>query len=185
MDSVQFAIGDFTDIKSTLQIQRPYVPIQDRETKSTIATLRSDVPDLVIVTGTLDASPIAQQGATLSIRFRRGQPFPDEAPLVWTISGEKGEVRITSPGGTALQATAYAKPVIVEVHDFATDAVEQVIELDWEEWQNDLPMVARNVGSLYEAFAEGDSSRYPTFEDALKRHEQLDTILAGWRPDKA
>ncbi|KEY70384.1 hypothetical protein S7711_09358 [Stachybotrys chartarum IBT 7711] len=185
MDSVQFAIGDFTDIKSTLQIQRPYVPIQDRETKSTITTLKSDVPDLVIVTGKLAASPIAQQGATLSIRFRRGQSFPDEAPLVWTISGEKGEIRFTSPGGTALQATAYAKPVVVEVHDFATDAVEQVIEWDWAEWQKDLPMVARNVGSLYEAFAEGDTSRYPTFEDALKRHEQLDTILAGWQPDKA
>ncbi|MCJ1390860.1 hypothetical protein MMC18_003721 [Xylographa bjoerkii] len=177
MDSVQFVIGDFTDIQSTLQIQRPDVQIQNPATKAIIETVKSDVPDLVIVTGTLKESRISQEGATLLIRFRRGQPFPGEPPLVWTINGEKGEIRLLSPGGTALQATANTKPVVLEVHDFETDSIQQV-EWDWADWQKELPMAAMNVGGLYEAFADGDPSQYPTFEDALKRHEQLDSILA-------
>jgi predicted dehydrogenase len=176
LDSVQFAIGDVTNIKSTRQLQRPNVPIEHRQTKETIETVKSDVPDLVIATGTLDASPIAQEGATLYFRLRRGQSFLNEPPLVWTINGEKGEIRLVSPGGTALQATAYYKPVVIEIHDHTTDQVEQ-IEWDWADWQKELPIVGRNTGALYDAFANDDP--YPTFEDALRRHEQLEEIMAN------
>jgi predicted dehydrogenase len=179
LDSVQFAIGDFTNIQSTLQLQRPDVPIENRRTKEVIDTVRSDVPDLVIATGTLGASPIAQEGAVLYFRLRRGQSFLDEAPLIWTINGERGEIRLSSPGGTALQATAYTKPVVIEVHDHATDQVEK-IEWDWADWQKKIALVGRNTGALYENFADGNA--YPTFEDALKRHEQLEEIMAGWTP---
>ncbi|KAL2283238.1 hypothetical protein FJTKL_10117 [Diaporthe vaccinii] len=34
LDAVQFAIGEFNNVKSTLQIQRPNVPIQDRQTRN-------------------------------------------------------------------------------------------------------------------------------------------------------
>lgn len=88
--------------------------------------VKPDVPDLVIATGALSASPIVQEGATLYFRLRRGQPFPGEDPLVWTISGEKGEIRLSSPGGTALQAAAYNKPVTIEVHDHDTDEVQDI-----------------------------------------------------------
>lgn len=179
LDSIQYAIGDISNIKSTLQLQRPDVPIENRKTKEILETVRSDVPDLVVATGTLSASPIAQEGATLYFRLRRGQPFLDEPPLVWTINGEKGEIRLVSPGGTALQATAYVKPVTIEVHDHATDTVQQV-EWDWADWQKDISLIGRNTGALYEAFVNGDP--YPTFEDALKRHEQLEEIMADWKP---
>ncbi|MCJ1405811.1 hypothetical protein MMC11_009041 [Xylographa trunciseda] len=184
MDSVQFVVGDFTNIQSTLQLQRADVPIRDRVTKAIIETVKSNVPDLVIATGTLKGSRIAQEGATLLIRFRRGQSFPDEPPLVWTINGERGEIRLLSPGGTALQSNAYTEPVVLEVHDFETDTIQKV-EWNWADWQKELPMAAKNVGGLYEAFADGDTSRYPTFEDALKRHEQLESILAGWQVNAA
>jgi hypothetical protein len=42
-----------------------------------------------------------------------------------------------------------------------------------------LPLVGRSIAALYEAFADGDQG-YPTFEDALGRHEQLEGMLAAW-----
>lgn len=177
LDAVQFTIGEVNNVKSALQIQRPNVPIENRQTKEIIETVKSDVPDLVIATGTLRASAIAQEGATLYFRLRRGQPFLGEDPLVWTINGEKGEIRLSSPGGTALQATAYNKPVTIEVHVHETDNVQK-IEWDWTEWQKDISVIGRNTGALYENYFNGDA--YPTFEDALKLHETLGEVMGDW-----
>lgn len=166
------------NVKSAIQIQRPNVPIENRQTKEIIETVKSDVPDLVIATGTLPASSIAQEGATVYFRLRRGQPFLGEDPLVWTINGEKGEIRLSSPGGTALQATAYNKPVTIEVHVHETDDVQK-IEWDWTEWQKNISIIGRNTGALYENYFNGDA--YPTFEDALKLHERLEEIMGDWK----
>ncbi|KAJ6619612.1 hypothetical protein B0H10DRAFT_2025426 [Mycena sp. CBHHK59/15] len=141
-DQIQFVHGDTTAVQSRLQIQFPNAKLRDPETNTIVKVVESDVPDLII-------SAIAQKDATLLVRFRRGQPSFDEAPL----------------------------SVRLEVKDFATNTVEQ-IDWQWEAWQEELPSVARSVGALYEAFAEGQD--YPTFEDALKRHEQLDGMLAAW-----
>lgn len=178
LDAVQFAVGQFNNVKSTLQIQRPNVPIENRQTKEIIETVKSAVPDLVIATGTLSPSPIAQEGATLYFRLRRGQPFLGADPLVWTINGEKGEIRLRSPGGTALPATAYNKPVTIEVHDHETDEVQN-IEWNWKEWQQGISVIGRNTGALYENYVNGDA--YPTFEDALKLHEKLEEIMGNWK----
>ena len=161
-----------------MQLRRPAVEIRDPGTGKTIKTVTSDVPDYIVVTGVLEESKVTRAGATALLRFRRGQPFPGDAPLVWTIHGEKGEIRVVSPGSTAIQANAFDAPVPIEVHDFETDKVDKV-EWAWADWQAELPVAARNVASLYEAYAEGKP--YPTFEDALRRHEQLDEILSGWQ----
>jgi len=72
LDAVQFAIGEFNNIKPALQIQRRNVPVEYRDTKEIIGTVKLDVPDLVIATGTLRGSPITQEGATFYFRLRRG-----------------------------------------------------------------------------------------------------------------
>lgn len=154
------------------------MPIENLKTKEVIETVKSDVPDLVIATGTLRESPIAQEGAALYFRLRRGQPFLGEDPLVWTINGEKGEIRLSSPGGTALQATAYNKPVTIEVHDHETDSVQK-IEWGWTDWQEEISVIGRNTGALYENYVNGDA--YPTFEDALKLHEKLEETMGDWK----
>lgn len=154
------------------------MPIENRQTKEITETVKSDVPDLVIATGTLRASSITEGGAILYFRLRRGQPFLDEDPLIWTINGEKGEIRLSSPGGTALQATAYNKPVTIEVHVHETDTVQK-IEWDWAEWQKGISVIGRNTGALYENYLNGDA--YPTFEDALKLHERLEEIMGDWK----
>lgn len=178
LDAVQFAIGELNDVKSTLQVQRPQVTNEKRQTKEIIEMVKSDVPDLVIATGSLRASPMAQEGATLYFRLRRGQPFLGEDPLVWTNNGEKGKIRLSSPGGTALQATAYNKPVTIKVHVHETDNIQK-IEWDWTGWQKGISVIGRNTGALYENYFNGDV--YPTFEDALKLHVKLEEIMGGWK----
>ncbi|KAH8759925.1 hypothetical protein F5883DRAFT_681614 [Diaporthe sp. PMI_573] len=175
LDAVQFAIGELINIKPALQIQRQNIPIENRETKEIIETAKSDVTDLAIATGTLRGSPITQEGATSYFRLRRGQSFLGGDPLVWTINGEKGDIRPSSPGGTALQAAAYSKPVAIELHDHEMDKLQQ-IEWDWSEWQKGISIIGRNTGTLYENYVNGDA--YPTFEDSLKF--QLEEIMVDW-----
>ena len=52
---------------------------------------------------------------------------------------------------------------------------EVVVQDDLER----LPVKARNIARLYEAFAEekeGDKRWYPEFECALKRHELIESV---------
>ncbi|GJN86268.1 hypothetical protein PLIIFM63780_009847 [Purpureocillium lilacinum] len=181
-DQIQHVLGDIQGLQSRLQLQRPDVVLIDPSTTKAVETTRSDVPDLVIATGTLPATATTQQGANIVISYRRGQPFPNSPGLVWTINGEKGEVRLTAMGGPTLQSSAYTKPVTIEVHDFASDSVESV-PWEWDAWQEELPIPGRNIARLYENFAEGkDNATTPSAEDALKRHVQLGEILEAWTP---
>jgi predicted dehydrogenase len=143
------------------------------------------VPDLILATGRLSESPTAQKDAAVLVRFRRGQPFPGSPHLSITITGEKGEIRVQVFTGTTLHgASAYEKPVVIEVHDFEKDVVEHV-EWKWEEWQQDIPLLARGVAAVYEAFAKGEEDGLVSFEEALKRHEQLEGLLGQWDEDRA
>ncbi|KAL7796752.1 hypothetical protein V8C37DRAFT_371351 [Trichoderma ceciliae] len=178
-DQVQHVVGDLQDIKSHLQLQRPNVLLRNPSTKEVVETVKSNVPDLIIINGTLAASQIAAEGANVLFRFRRGQPFLGEPALSWTINGEKGEIRLQAFGGSSLHANSYTTPVTIEVHDFASDQV-QTFEWSWQSWQEELPIVGRSVGVLYDKFSNGIVQGVPSFETALLRHEQLASVLAGW-----
>ncbi|KAK1994445.1 oxidoreductase family protein [Colletotrichum falcatum] len=176
-DQVQYALGEATIRSSHAQIQRPDVRIRDPATGQVVETVPTDVPDLLAVTATLAASDVvAPGGATLLARFRRGQPFPGDPQLSWTIHGERGEIRLTSRDSVALQAFADGDAVRIEVHDFATDEVERV-PWAWAAWQDELPVPARCIGAVYDAFASGGGAAaaagLASFDDALRRHEQL------------
>ncbi|KAF5557209.1 transcription co-repressor GAL80, partial [Fusarium phyllophilum] len=149
-------IGDITNFKSTLHNQRPNIRVRDPKTNEITHTTTSNVPDLILATGRLLESPTAQKDAAVLVRFRRGQPFPGSPHLSIAIAGEKGEIRVQVFTGTTLHgASAYEKPVVIEVHDFERDVVEKV-EWKWEEWQQDIPLLARGVAAVYEAFAKGE-----------------------------
>ena len=181
-DFVQHAIGEAADAHGHFQLQRPYVKIRN-QSGDIVETVRSNVPDLILTTTTLQESATVQRGAVLFTRFRRGQPFPGEPALVWTINGEKGELRIVARGGTALHANAYTDEVTFEIHNFETDEV-QPVEWSWQPWQEELPYIARSVGALYEAFADGRTGvDYPSFKDALRRHEQLENLLLSFESE--
>jgi predicted dehydrogenase len=182
-DMVQGVLGELATTKGDFQLQRPEVLVLD-DAGTTVSTVHSNVPDLIFVSGRWNESSITQQNATLHYRFRRGQPFPGEPALEWTISGEKGEIRIISPQTTFIQVGDPSAPRIIEIHDFKTDKVEK-IEWDWEPWQKELPFPARSIGTLYEELAEvkgaGAKEKYMTFDTAARRHEQLDKLLEEWQ----
>ncbi|CCT65410.1 related to transcription co-repressor GAL80 [Fusarium fujikuroi] len=183
-DQFQSIIGDITNFKSTLHNQRPNIRVRDPKTNEITHTTTSNVPDLILATGRLSESSIAQKDAAVLVRFRRGQPFPGSPHLSIAIAGEKGEIRVQVFTGTTLHgASAYEKPVVIEVHDFERDVVEQV-EWKWEEWQQDIPLLARGVAAVYEAFAGREKDGLVSFEEALKRHQQLEGLLGRWDEDR-
>lgn len=184
-DYVQSVVGEATKLHSQLQLQRPEMKLRDPSTNTIVKTVTSDVPDLITVTGSLSGSDGTQDGASLLVRFRRGQQFKGEPALTWHINCEKGEVRLTAPGGTSLHANSYSDPVTIEVHDFDTDEIRSV-HWEWPRWEEelDLPIVGRSVAKLYDAFhaeaVEGGPRTYPNFTDAIGRHEQLARLLGSW-----
>ncbi|OTB10561.1 hypothetical protein K445DRAFT_341445 [Daldinia sp. EC12] len=180
-DYVQLVLGDVQVLHSHLQLQRPEVKVWDRSTGKIVKTIRSDVPDLINVTGTLPASEYTASEATIHLRLRRGQAFKGEDPFVWTVNGEKGEIRLSASGGPGISAAAHGQPLNIDVHDFDTNEVENV-KWHWN-GREELDVSSRIVGALYEAFAAGDSTKYPTFDNAEKRHKQLDEILAQFQPE--
>ncbi|KAI1807183.1 NAD(P)-binding protein [Daldinia bambusicola] len=180
-DFVQLILGDVQVLYSRLQLQRPDVKIRDRSTGKIVKTVRSDVPDLIHVTGLLPDSEHTSSGATVHLRFRRGQAFKGEDPFVWSVNGERGEIRLSASGGPGISAGAHGQPLTIEVHDFDTDEVEMV-KWSWN-GREELDVSARMVGAQYEAFAAGDETKYPTFEHASKRHKQLDEMLAQFRAE--
>lgn len=187
-DYVQLVLGEATDLQPRFQIQRPEMKLKD-STGNIIETVTSNVPDLTIVTGSIIESSAVRKGATLHARYRRGQPFKGEPGFTWHIYCEQGEIRLVSPTGSSLHADAYSgEPITLDVHDYATDEVRSV-DWEWPKWQeeNDIPYVARSVADMYEIFyaeaVEGAPREYPNFSDALKRHEQLDSLLSGWKAE--
>lgn len=153
-------------MQANTHFTRPDVKITNQD-GAILETVRSEIPDLVIVHGTL-----ATSGAPLSVTFRRGPPFPGSEAFDWAIQGEKGEIRVTRPGPSLQTWDDDSK---IRVHDFATDKVEVV---DWDHGKfAALPGPAKSVARLYNLFAKGDATSYPTFEDAVVRHREMEALL--------
>jgi hypothetical protein len=180
-DAVLSVVGELepTSVHAKTQLQRPSVRVRDASTDTTVETITSDVPDLISVHGALAPSSVAAPDATLSISFRRGQPFPGTAPLVWTINCELGEIQLVSPSGTALQASA-GDDVSIRVHHFDTDKVED-ISWAWKDRQQDLPIMARSVSECLYAFAEGreEGEGWAGIESAAVRAGMIEQFLSS------
>ncbi|KAH8879171.1 NAD(P)-binding protein [Thozetella sp. PMI_491] len=175
MDSIQFILGEVQESQVRFQLLRPDMKLRDPVTGD-ISTKKSDVPDLIILTGILPESATVNPGATLVVRYRTSAPFKGDPGFIWTVYGEKGELRLVSPAGPGLQANVYFEPVTIEVHDFETSEVKP-IAWDWADYQQEYDLHGRSTVSLYEAYAAGDDSKIPTFDYALQRHVQLDSWL--------
>lgn len=176
IDSIHTALSsEFSSLTAHLHIQRPRVPITDANAQ-VLETVTSNVPDLIIVHGTLASSQ-----SPVDVRFRRGQPFKGSPGFEWIISGEKGEIKVSGPG-PALQA--WDTGFKIELYDFAKDEVRNI---SWEEEYSNLPGTARNVARLYDAFATGDRTlySYPDFNDAALRHAEIETLFTSSKDNRA
>lgn len=112
------------------------------------------------------------------VNYRTGPPFPGTLPFVWTINGEKGEIRVSSERGPFLQSEASAFDIPIQVEDFSTGQV-RTVSWEWEDWQQSLLPRSRNIAKLYDLYAEGrlEAESHCTLESAVVRHTQLDAIL--------
>lgn len=176
-------IGELATVSADFHLQRPENTV--RGATGETWTVTSNVPDLIQLSGKWEESSLTQKNATLHYRYRRGQPFPGEPALEWTINGEKGELRVISQQHTSIQVGDATESRVIEIHNFETNSVEKV-EWDWEDWQRELPFPARSIGKLYENFAAGKkigvTGEYATFEHSARRHELLEGLWKGWRP---
>jgi predicted dehydrogenase len=117
--------------------------------------------DTIFLTGTLSS------GVPLSFSLRGGKPFPGEPGMDWTIHGEKGTIRITSPSPFVQVGYEGMK---IEVQEGEGDKVE-VVEVPGDEFDG-YGHPARNVGRVYKEFKEGKINC--SFEDAVERHALIE-----------
>ncbi|KAL9109635.1 MAG: hypothetical protein Q9227_005672 [Pyrenula ochraceoflavens] len=191
IDFVHEVLGEWGEGEwdGRMQVQRRVVGLVGKEGERE-REVESDVPDLVSVHGRLagreglDMAP----DATLSVIFRTGPPFKGSPAFVWTIAGEKGEVRLTSPAGPYIfSGDAYWEEPWIDVHDYGTDEVVRV-EWDWAEWQKELPIRARIVAEVYERYARWVESgrresgikpedRWPRLQDGVDRMKEIDELF--------
>ena len=163
IDYVLLTLGELSSFRTQLSIQRPTLDIVGSDGKAT-ETVTSDVPDHIMLQGTI------APGVPLSVTFRQGEPFKGGPGLIWYIYGEKGEIKVTS-AGTSLQMND--DEIVIIVDDFEKKDSEVV---QWKRRFAELPTPARNVAAMYEAFADGETDKYPGFEHAVFRHKMIAEI---------
>lgn len=147
-----------------MTVQRPTITLVNPDDSIAQENVKKNTHDQIMLTGRYAS------GAVLSFHMRGGKPFKDGPGLVWRIYGEKGELSIEGP--SALIQVSY--PVTVKFHDFEKDEVVEVKEEEQgKEWE-EMPMMGRNIGRVYEAFAKGKG--YPNWDVALKRHQMIDEM---------
>ena len=101
--------------------------------------------DTIFVSGKL------KNGIPLSLTMRAGEPFKGTPGLDWRIYGEAGEIRVTS--SRPFFQVGY-EDMKIEVHDFASDGVEEV-KIPRDEFDKLVGFAPRNVGRLYRGLVEG------------------------------
>ncbi len=171
-DSIDNVLGPIKLNSSSLSLLRPDIKVLS-SSGDVLRTIKSNVPDLVHLEGSLPS----HHSAPTSITLRRTPPFKGTPALVWTIIGQSGEIRVEAP---ATMIHAFDSGAKIMIEDFAGGEVETV---SWEDPMAGLGIkgAANNIGALYEAFAHGEKGTWPTFEDALERHRMLDEVWGDWK----
>jgi predicted dehydrogenase len=153
----------------TLKNRRTRINLVDADGKIIKENVPKTADDTIFVVGTLST------GVPLSMTLRGGMPFKGTPGLDWRIYGETGELRVTASGPFLQIGYPDTK---VEVHNFEHDKLEEVEiprdDLDVEGGDAYGGFAARNVGRLYRELAKGQVNC--SFEDAVERHEFLETL---------
>ena len=173
IDSIHSVLGPFANTKSTLAITRPKINVVS-SSGQVIETVTPDTPDNIIYSGKISNS----DGAPISVSLRRGAPFKDTPGFVWSILGETGEIRVET-ARASIQAYEMSTKVLVQ--NFESGDVQEV---DLDEKQSPFKLPAKNLATLYEAFASGKKGTYPEFGDAVERHKELEEMLKQWDAER-
>ncbi|KAH6629587.1 oxidoreductase family protein [Boeremia exigua] len=189
---VHEVLGDWADFHTIGQIQRPSLGVigADGQVAGSVA---SNVPDYLSVHGTLQNNKgVVAPGASLQTTFRLGPQFKGEPGLVWTINGEKGELKLTAPGPYIHAGFSNDGPITIMHHDHATDE-STGLDWDWPEWQKEYALPVRSVAGLYERYAEwvengrpetvAEGKQWPRMDDGVALMREFDTLYKQVDPE--
>jgi hypothetical protein len=173
--------GEIKDIRSLLVNQHPKVDIVHETTGQVIiAGKSSNVPSQVLLSARTESGTVLSYHMRSDTFWYTEKRPKDSPPMVsWRIFGSKGEIQIQFWGGPIPWSfNNDSAQLSVAVHDLET---RETVELDSvKDELEHLPEPARNVARLYEAYASAragdESSWYPDFDYALKRHEMLEEM---------
>ena len=168
IDVFTYIHGDFDTVQATLKTQFPTAAIYNAEGKLVNDSYKRTAPDHILVQGSLAS------GAVGSLILRKAQDPVDGLGLRWLITGTRGEIEITcpeqhysvGPPGRTLRL----KIGKGETQDIDFSGPAGVFDPKWD-------YNSHNVALQYDAFAEGDTDRYATFESALKTRHLMDEIV--------
>ena len=190
---MELAVGVLGDVhqgtaRSVLVNQYPEVTVVEPGPNTPLETKKNDVPNQILFNAVLGAGT----GAVFTVKIHNSAtPSPGVKPpppqtagkralpaLEWRIFGTKGEIRVTSYDTWALNIGG--EDTVVEVWNVDEGNVVREVEVK-DDLEGVLPLKARNIARLYEAFAagtDGEKKRewYPDFEYAVKRHEVIEEM---------
>ncbi|RAL10687.1 Gfo/Idh/MocA family protein [Aspergillus homomorphus CBS 101889] len=192
IDFVQSVVGDVIPETDHIQfqLQRPSIRVREPSTQGLswrlcVPMSRTWSASMVIGVAARhlpESAHVAPQ-ASLVAFFSRGQFFPGDPQLIWTLTFEQGAIRLVSPSGIVLGANTYAEPVTTSFQRVHTGEVESV-PWTWSSEQEALPFSARSVYSCLASLAEGVSNAYVSLEQAAARARRLarwlDSFPAHW-----
>ena len=192
IDFLHEVLGNWQDFHAVGQVQRPLLNVIGAAGKIT-GTVKSDVPDYLSVHDTLQNNRgVVVPGATLVATFRLGPQFKGEPGFVWTIGGEKGELRLAAPGPYLQSGYSFDGPITIAQYDYATDQVTEV-GWDWPDWQKEYGLKARSTAELYERYAEwvengrpdvlAEDRQWPRLEDGVALTREFDKLYKQIDPE--
>lgn len=174
IDFVLYALGqDLSSISGILSTQRKVVQLKHPDGK--LEDSERKTPDHILLQGHL------KDGGLLSVYQRGGAPFKGEPGLRWRIYGQTGEIEVTSDGSFLQVGYPHME---IRLHNHEKDTVETVDFAPNDEFES-LPLPARNVARLYEAYADSRTDAYPDWKDAVANHTILEKIMESSETDTA
>lgn len=177
-DSVFHALGGLESVSALLTTRWPDTKLLHSDGSFDKMVTR-ETPDHVMMHGNL-----SNNTAPIIIATRLGKTFKDTPNLTWRIFGTKGEIRLTAFASVSL-ALGGEK---IELYDHEKDVVE-VIDVEYADEIKKLPTFAKNIGKLYELFADRGTvdEGFVDFEQAVGVHkiiEAMERSSEGKRSEK-
>lgn len=169
-------LGNFTAVQSVLKVQDKTAKTLDDKYSVVDPAYLVTAPDTIFIQGLLE------NGGVASLALRSVRTAVDDTGFRWIISGNKGEIELTTkpgviaflpPGGSQIRVRKWGSEA--DVVDFETGEGEHVRKIS---------PPGPNVARVWEAFAKGEEDGYASIEESLKTHELLEKIHkdAIWAP---
>lgn len=110
-----------------------------------------------------------------SLNFRKPVSTVDNIAIRWLITGNEGEIEVTS-AEPHWQLSPPSLKLRLKIGT-AEEAEEISFLSDEDTVASNIQLRGANVARIYDAFTTGDESHFATFESATKLHKLLDKIL--------